>query len=93
VPSLLRRLVGAFEWAVAGLLLGLVALYRALVSPILVGLFGARCRFHPSCSVYAAESIRALGPLRGSLRALVRLGKCHPFHPGGVDLPPARGTK
>ena len=83
----------ALSWAAAGLLLALVFLYRALVSPILVGLFGARCRFHPSCSVYAAESIRALGPVRGSWAALKRLGKCHPFHPGGVDLPPVCETK
>jgi putative membrane protein insertion efficiency factor len=92
VPAL-ARIVAALEWAAAGLLLALVYGYRALISPILVALFGARCRFHPSCSVYAAEAIRALGPLRGSLAALRRLGKCHPFHPGGVDLPPVREPK
>ena len=42
---------------------------------------------YPSCSVYAETCIRELGPLRGTLRALVRLGKCHPFHPGGYDPP------
>jgi len=68
------------------LLLALLALYRALVSPLLA-LLGARCRFYPSCSAYAAESVRRFGAARGSLRAARRLLRCHPGHPGGVDLP------
>jgi putative membrane protein insertion efficiency factor len=68
------------------MLLGALRLYRLLVSPIFYAL-GARCRFHPSCSVYAQECIRHYGPWRGSGRALKRLGKCHPFHPGGYDPP------
>jgi putative membrane protein insertion efficiency factor len=73
--------------AVAAMLLAAIAIYRVTVSPLLVALFGARCRFHPSCSVYAAESIRHYGPARGSWRALKRLGRCHPFHSGGYDPP------
>ena len=68
------------------ILLGAIWLYRLLVSPIFYAL-GARCRFHPSCSVYAGECIRHYGPWRGSWRAVKRLGKCHPFHPGGYDPP------
>ncbi len=69
--------------ALGELLLALIALYRVTLALLL----GGRCRFTPSCSEYAAESIRNLGPLRGSWRTLVRLSKCHPFHPGGFDPP------
>ncbi len=44
-----------------------------------------RCRFTPSCSAYAAESIRRYGAMRGVGRALHRLARCHPWNPGGVD--------
>lgn len=69
------------------LLLALVRLYQLLLSPI----FGGRCRFTPSCSCYAAESIRMNGPLRGTVSAIRRVARCHPFHPGGYD-PPVRET-
>ena len=66
-----------------------IHVYRRLLSP----LFGPRCRFHPSCSHYAEESIRRFGPWRGSTLALRRLSRCHPLNAGGFDpvpdLPPA----
>lgn len=65
------------------LILGLIAAYRLLVGPLLP----PACRFYPSCSEYASESVTRHGPLKGSWRAILRLLKCHPFHPGGVDLP------
>lgn len=71
---------------VAALLLAALAVYRRLVSPVF-GALGAQCRFHPSCSTYAAECVRHYGPWRGGWRALKRLGRCHPFHPGGLDPP------
>ncbi len=60
--------------------------YRLLVSPLL----GPRCRFYPSCSDYAEEAVRLHGPWRGGLMALRRVGRCHPWHPGGVDPVPGR---
>jgi putative membrane protein insertion efficiency factor len=66
-------------------LLGLVRAYQLVLSPF----FGGRCRFEPSCSRYAAACLEAHGALRGSLLSIVRLCKCHPFHPGGFDPPPA----
>lgn len=58
--------------------------YQRFVSPGLP----AACRFHPSCSSYAATAIERHGPLRGSWLALRRLARCHPFHPGGIDPVP-----
>ena len=68
------------------LLLGLIAGYRYLLSPLL----GPSCRFYPTCSVYAGEAIETHGALKGSWLAVKRILKCHPWHPGGVDpVPPA----
>lgn len=71
----------------AGLAIGLVRGYQLVVSPWL----GPRCRFHPSCSCYAVEALEGHGFFRGLWLTLRRLGRCHPFHPGGYDpVPPAR---
>jgi len=66
------------------LLIGLIAIYRYGVSPLL----GPRCRFHPSCSCYAQESIERHGALRGLVLALKRIARCHPWNPGGYDPVP-----
>ena len=65
----------------------LVVGYRRIISPWL----GPRCRFYPSCSAYAIEALQTHGTLHGMWLTLKRLGRCHPFHAGGVDpVPPAR---
>lgn len=49
------------------------------------------CRFHPTCSSYAIGAIETHGVLKGSYLGLMRLLRCHPFHPGGHDpVPPRR---
>jgi putative membrane protein insertion efficiency factor len=60
------------------LLLGPIYLWRFVVHALVPG-GPATCRFEPSCSRYAEEAIRTHGPLRGSLLALRRLSRCHPF--------------
>jgi putative membrane protein insertion efficiency factor len=62
----------------------LIRLYQLAISPLL----GPRCRFYPSCSQYALEAIEAHGALRGLWFALRRIGRCHPWHPGGFDPVP-----
>ncbi len=47
-----------------------------------------RCRFHPTCSAYAQDAIRQHGAWRGTLLALRRIGRCHPWNPGGIDHVP-----
>ncbi|AJY77290.1 membrane protein insertion efficiency factor YidD [Paenibacillus beijingensis] len=63
-----------------------VHVYRKVISP----LKPPTCRFYPSCSAYALEALEKHGPGKGSWLALKRIGRCHPFHPGGFDpVPPA----
>ena len=62
----------------------LLAAYKRFVSPLLP----PACRFHPTCSEYAREAILRHGLLRGTWLTIRRLGRCHPFHPGGFDPVP-----
>lgn len=64
-----------------GVLLVLRA-YQVLISPLLPP---NTCRFSPSCSQYAMDAVSKYGAGRGLWRALKRISRCHPFHPGGFD--------
>ncbi|MBN1850264.1 MAG: membrane protein insertion efficiency factor YidD [Deltaproteobacteria bacterium] len=61
--------------------LGLIHIYQKTISPF----FYPSCRFYPSCSEYARLAIQKHGILTGGLKAVIRILKCHPFHPGGYD--------
>jgi len=74
--------------AVRRLAVALIRGYQLLVSPFL----GQRCRFHPSCSAYAAEAISVYGLARGGWLGVRRIGRCHPWNPGGYDPVPSAGT-
>lgn len=65
-------------------LVGLIRFYQRFISP----LTGPSCRFHPTCSNYALEAIQKYGAVKGSWLAAKRIGRCHPFHPGGYDPVP-----
>ena len=69
------------------LLIGLINVYRWFLSPLL----GQNCRFYPTCSCYAQDAIRHHGAVRGTWLAARRIGRCHPWNPGGYDpVPEAR---
>jgi hypothetical protein len=65
-------------------LIWLLRIYQYAISPML----GRSCRFHPSCSEYAVEALQRHGALKGSWLAIRRIGRCHPWHPGGYDPVP-----
>lgn len=58
-----------------------IRLYQLTISRVLP----PSCRFYPSCSRYAYEAIDRYGILKGGWLTLGRLGRCHPFNPGGYD--------
>ncbi|HWJ83702.1 MAG TPA: membrane protein insertion efficiency factor YidD [Nocardioides sp.] len=69
------------------ILVGLIRAWRFAISP----LYGEVCRYYPSCSAYALEAVQRHGAIKGSWLAVRRIGRCHPWAPGGVDhVPPLR---
>lgn len=71
-----------FAWP----LLGLVWLYRLLLSPWL----GQHCRYTPSCSQYALDALRMHGAFRGTWLLAKRIGRCHPWGGSGYDPVPEK---
>ncbi|MGI8888267.1 MAG: membrane protein insertion efficiency factor YidD [Nocardioidaceae bacterium] len=69
------------KWLLIGFLRG----YRLLISPP----YGQVCRYYPSCSAYALESVERHGTVRGGWLSLQRIGRCHPWAAGGPDPVPA----
>jgi len=54
----------------------------------LAGLLGGQCRFYPSCSQYAVAVLHGHSLTSSLVLIIKRIARCHPFHPGGVDLVP-----
>jgi putative membrane protein insertion efficiency factor len=76
----------------AAILILLVRVYRAVVSPAQIFLFGAGagCRFEPSCSAYALTALQTHGAARGSWLAGKRICRCHPWGGCGHDPVPEK---
>lgn len=70
------------------LMIGLIKIYRYAISPLIP----SRCRFYPSCSAYGLEALKCHGFLTGSKLTLLRLLRCHPWHPGGFDPVPEKDS-
>lgn len=66
-------------------LMALVAAYRLLIRPLLIG---GGCRFHPSCSEYAMQALARHGAIRGGWLTIKRLVRCRPGVIGGYDPVP-----
>ena len=64
--------------------LGAVRAYQKVLSPFM----GGNCRYYPSCSHYTYEAIELHGAARGSWMGIKRIGRCHPWHEGGLDPVP-----
>ena len=67
-------------------LLLLIRGYQLMISPLL----GSNCRFMPTCSEYAMESLRSHGLIKGSYLTIKRIGKCHPWGSHGYDPIPTK---
>jgi uncharacterized protein len=63
------------------IVINIIKLYQRRISP----LKKPSCRFYPTCSQYAIDAVSRYGAFRGSIMAVIRISKCHPFHPGGHD--------
>jgi len=74
-----NTLVGLPGW----LMILAVRGYQLMISPLL----GQHCRFTPTCSEYFIQAVKKYGPISGAVRGLLRICRCHPFHPGGYDPP------
>ncbi|MPL58707.1 putative membrane protein insertion efficiency factor [bioreactor metagenome] len=66
---------------VKNILILTIKFYRSFISP----LKPPSCRFFPTCSEYAILAIEKYGVLRGGVKAIRRILRCHPFNPGGYD--------
>jgi putative membrane protein insertion efficiency factor len=73
----------ACDRAAVAVLVGLVAAYKVAISPWL----GRHCRFEPTCSAYFRQAVEKHGAIRGTIKGLLRICRCHPWHPGGYDPP------
>ncbi len=71
------------ETPVNRLVVVVLSIYKRFLSPLMP----PACRFSPTCSEYARLSFEKYGFWRASWKSLSRLARCHPFHPGGVDVP------
>jgi putative membrane protein insertion efficiency factor len=66
------------------IVVGLIRVYQRYVSPFTP----PSCRYVPTCSQYAVESVSKYGVLKGLWLAIKRISRCHPFHEGGYDPVP-----
>ncbi len=80
---MIRGVARAIERTAIGTLVAIIRLYQWTLSPLL----GPTCRFEPTCSRYMIAAVEKYGLVRGVARGLARLGRCHPWNPGGFDPP------
>ena len=65
-------------------LLLLIKLYQNFISPLLP----STCRYSPTCSEYAKQSLVKFGLIKGSILSIKRIIKCNPWGGSGYDPVP-----
>ena len=78
-----------FIRTIISILIGVIKSYQVMVSPFLKG----SCRHMPTCSQYAIDSIKQLGPIRGIYVSIKRLLRCNPYGTSGYDPVPGKDEK
>ena len=82
----MRKLINHTEKFLVKFLLILIKIYKGSLSPYI----GQNCRYHPTCSSYAQESLKIHGLRKGLILSIIRISKCHPLGGSGVDLVPEK---
>ncbi len=59
----------------------LVKIYQSFISP----LFPPTCRFSPTCSEYAIQSLKKYGLIKGVYLSIKRIVNCRPWGGSGYD--------
>ena len=62
----------------------IIKLYQLVISP----LFPSSCRYYPTCSHYAEESLNKYGLIKGGWLSVRRILRCHPWGSSGFDPVP-----
>lgn len=79
----LQAVLSGLDRCVSGVLIAAVKVYQWTLSPLI----GRQCRFWPTCSNYFIQAVQKYGAVRGSCKGVLRICRCHPWHPGGIDPP------
>ena len=77
-------LVKKIREIILNLLIKVIKIYRLALSPLLIS---TRCRFEPTCSAYAVESLRKYGIFKGIVKLVIRIMKCNPLYRGNLYDP------
>ena len=85
----IKQHVYAVKYMIVNVFVFIIKLYQHVISPLL----GPKCRFTPSCSLYAIIAFRRFGLIKGGWLTLKRVLKCHPLHEGGEDFVPPKKIK
>lgn len=80
----MARFIRRIERSMKRLFIFLIRVWQRTFSVVLP----PSCRFTPSCSQYGIEAIQRYGAFKGGWLTIKRIGRCHPFHPGGYDPVP-----
>ena len=67
-------------------ILNIIRFYKKNISPVFELLSPySGCRFYPSCSEYIYQAVEKYGVLKGLIKGLKRIIRCHPLSRGGHD--------